>query len=101
MKAIINGKRYDTDTAREISSNGNDASYSDFRHWHEVRYRTKKGAWFVHGEGGPMSRWARSVNNGSTGGEGIIPLTDGEARDWLEKAKDTRSLELYFPVEDA
>jgi hypothetical protein len=103
MKAIINGKRYDTATAAEIASWGNGLGSSDFKNCDETLYRTKKGAWFLHGDGGAMTRWARAVSNGHTGGEGIQPLTPDEARGWLERHGMTSALEKHFSdtIEDA
>ena len=73
MIRIIEGKRYNTDTAEEILAldNGGYYSRSDFR-WEETSlYRTPKGVWFLAGRGGPMTRWAHAVGlNGQTGGEG-------------------------------
>jgi len=61
MKKIINGKRYDTETAQLIGS----ASYSnrtDFRFWSEELYRKKTGEFFLYGEGGPASKVDRPAS---------------------------------------
>ncbi len=85
MKQIINGKLYNTETAEKLGSD----SYgygSDFHHWQEALYRTKGGTYFIAGEGGPLSRYARSCGqNETSGGEGIRPLTEAEAREWMEE----------------
>lgn len=85
MKKIINGKVYDTGKAKELASD----SYSnsrDFRHWSEVLYQKRTGEFFLHGEGGPMSRYAERVEQNSwSGGEQIIPLTYDSARQWAEE----------------
>jgi hypothetical protein len=85
MKKIISGKVYDTDKAKELASD----SYSnsrDFRHWSEVLYQKRTGEFFLHGEGGPMSRYAERVEQNSwSGGEQIIPLTYDSARRWAEE----------------
>ena len=63
MKAIINGKRYDTETARFLCSLADSHVSRDFS-WHDTSlYRTSKGAFFVAGEGGPMSRWEGRVTS--------------------------------------
>lgn len=84
MKQIIDGKIYNTETATLIGECGNGLSCSDFDFVHEALYRTKKGRFFLAGEGGAKSRYARPVKNGTIGGEGIIPLTDGEALGWAQ-----------------
>src|SRR5690606_40408270 len=80
MKKIINGKRYDTETAQFIGS----ASYSnrtDFRFWSEELYRKKTGEFFLYGEGGPASKYGRKIEQNTwSGGEQIIPLTLKEDR---------------------
>lgn len=102
MKAIINGKRYDTATADLVAEWGNGLGGSDFRNCNEDLYRTKKGRWFLHGQGGAMTRWSRSVgNNGTCGGSGILPMTEDEAREWLEQHREVDAIEKFFPIEDA
>jgi hypothetical protein len=96
MKKIINGKKYDTDTAKILGS----AGYShpgDFNHWKETLYIKKTGEFFLHGIGGPMSKYAHRVSlNEWTGGEKIIPLTREEARKWIEKNLDVEEYEEIF-----
>ncbi len=98
MKAIINGKRYDTDKAALIASDGSAGlSRSDFQWWEEDLYLTKNGSWFVAGTGGALTKYAKPVgSNGTSGGERIIPLTAEEARDWLENSENYNSLEYHF-----
>jgi hypothetical protein len=96
MKRIINGKRYDTETATEVATWGH-GYRGDFDEVTETLYRTKSGAWFLHGEGGPNTRWRQTVGqNEWSGGEGIEPLTETEAREWLEAHGKTAELEEYF-----
>ena len=86
MKKIINGRLYDTDTAKEIAADGNGLSPRDFRSYSETLYLKRTGEYFLYGEGGPMTKYARSCGgNAWSGGSGIIPLTAEEAREWGEK----------------
>jgi hypothetical protein len=105
MKAIINGKRYDTETATCVAGDSGGQGKRDFRWYDEDLYLTKKGNWFLAGEGGPMSRWAEpgAGQNEVTSGEGIVPLTKQEAREWLERAEKWDCIEKYFgnAVQDA
>ena len=83
MKKIINGKKYDTDTARFLTSDGN--GRSDFSRCYEELYRKKTGEYFLYGSGGPMSKYSRAIDqNWQSGGEDIIPLTEAKARQWAE-----------------
>ena len=87
MKQIIKNKLYDTDTAKLI---GCDSSRtSDFSRWTEKLYRKRTGEYFIHGEGGPMSRYAVACgNNEWEGGSKIIPLSFEKACEWAEKHLD-------------
>ena len=104
MKAIIKGKRYNTETAEWIASYHNGCTTSDFKYLSEDLYRTKNGNWFIAGEGGPMTTYARHVGNGNkSGGKKIIPLTQDDVIQWLEQHEETEVLETYFPehIDDA
>ena len=88
MKKVINGSLYDTETAKLLGED----SYSnpgDFQHWVETLYRTKSGKYFLHGEGGAMTKYAVSVGqNEWSGGEKIIPLDLDSAQKWAEEHLD-------------
>jgi hypothetical protein len=98
MRRIIDGKRYDTSTATEICDCSPRGFYrNDFRFEDTQLYRTPRGSWFLAGEGGPMSRWARPVGlSGHTNGCGIQPLDADEARSMLERYGSAEDVEKYF-----
>jgi len=104
MKQIIDGLRYDTERAVLIGEAGWNGSRDDFHWWEAGLYRTESGRHFLAGKGGPMSRWARSVDSGGTSGsEGIIPLDIEETREWAEDHLSLEKLEEFFPdwIKDA
>lgn len=104
MKAIIGGKRYDTETATEVGHYANSYYAGDFHHYKEVLYKTTAGAWFLQGEGGGLSKYGVNVgNNGSCAGSALVPLSAADAREWLENTKNIEALEQYFgaEIEDA
>jgi hypothetical protein len=80
MKKIINGKRYDTETATEIASAWNGCSRTDFKFLLETLYTTDSGAWFLAAEGGAMTKYAKILEGGRarTGDRDILPLTPPE-----------------------
>lgn len=88
MKKVINGSLYDTETAKLLGED----SYSnprDFAHWRESLYRTKSGKYFLHGEGGAMTKYAVCVaQNEWSGGKKIIPLDLDSAQKWAEEHLD-------------
>ena len=69
MKAIINGKVYNTDTAIKLFENGTGYT-ANFSDWYEEYYVTKKGNFFMRYWGGAMTMYAESYNNGRTKSEG-------------------------------
>ena len=103
MKRIINGKRFNTETASEIVGWDNDYFHNDFKFCQESLYRTPKGVFFLHGKGGALSKYSQSCGNASTGGENIIPMTEDEVKEWLESTKNYNTMEELFngDIEDA
>lgn len=90
MKKVLTfeGKRrsYDTDTAKLLGEGGNGLSVRDFSHVREALYVTKVGAYFIHGEGGPMSKYSVQTDTNSwSGGSRITPITLDQAKEWAEK----------------
>ena len=99
MKKIINGKRYDTETAEYIGSTSWGDGPRDFNYWSEELYRMRTGEFFLHGEGGANSKYREEISmNSWSGGERIIPLTDEEAREWAEEYLDSEAYEKLFTV---
>ena len=86
MKKIINGKLYDTETAKRIDFITHGDGPRDFRYYYEALYKKRTGEYFLHGEGGPMSRYAEPLDqHGWTSGEKIIPLDYKSATQWGEE----------------
>jgi len=104
MKAIMNGKRYNTETAAELGvASANGMSVSDFKYWREGLYRTPKGAYFLSGEGGGLSQFAESSGNGWGWGTRVTVVTREQAIAWLERHELLTELEEHFAdaIEDA
>lgn len=101
MKKIINGKKYDTDTARKLASYGNGLLPNDFRCIEESLYQKKTGEYFLYGEGGPMTKYAVSCGNNSTTGSSMItPISEAEARAWVEEHANDLYEEIFGAVEE-
>lgn len=89
MKKIINGKLYNTETAQEVSSYSTNDSWSDFSHVEETLYKKRTGEYFLFGEGGPASKYARRVESNSwSSGSAIIPLSYDDAKQWAGNHMD-------------
>jgi hypothetical protein len=96
MKKTIAGKTYNTDTASQIANHAYGYA-SDFAHWDETLYQTKKGNYFLYGYGGPMTSYSTDLGNNSRGGgSDIRPMTEHEALRWCEQYEDESAIELHF-----
>lgn len=96
MKKIINGRLYNTETAKEVG----EYSYGgprDFDGYSETLYQKKTGEFFLFGEGGPNSKYSRQLSYNEIAGDArILPLTWEEARDWAERHLDDDEYEAVF-----
>lgn len=97
MKRIIEGKRYDTETAEKLHSWDNGIYGNDFRTQDETLHKTAKGAYFVHGRSGPMGPYAREMGNSKCEGEVLFLVSPEEAFDWLVKHDGEEVAEKFFP----
>jgi hypothetical protein len=104
MKAIIGGKRYDSETATRIGTYCPNHNPSDFRYLCEELYKTKSGLYFLAGEGGAMTEYKESTGSNSwSGGERITPMTPEEAFEWASRHLDAEKTEAEFAgmIQDA
>lgn len=98
MRKVIKGRLYDTDTAAHVAE-WQEGYCGDLAYCHETLYRKRTGEYFVHGEGGAMSRYSERCGQSEwQGGEGIRPLTYKEARVWLERHGSAEEFESEFGV---
>lgn len=96
MRKIVNGKIYDTTTAKYMCSVSCNLYGSDFA-WHDTSlYRSPKGQWFLAGEGNAYSMWGREGAGGCLPGDGVRLLSDDQARDILEAEDMDYLIEEYF-----
>lgn len=100
MKMIINGKKYDTETAKMVGSYDN-GYYGDYRYEEEELYLKKTGEFFLYGYGGALSKYASYYGDMRSEGRDITPLTLEEAKKWAMKHMDGDEYEEAFgPVEE-
>ncbi len=88
MIQVINGKRYNTETAQLVYKHWNGYNRSDFKYRSKCLYRTKNGAWFLHHDGGALSDMAISVSGGRGGSEAIEAIDADDAYGFLEAHSD-------------
>lgn len=104
MDKIINGKRYNTETAKFVGKReyGN---FGDFGRISEELYQKKTGELFLHCQGGPETGYGKRIGpNTWTGGECIIPEDDFsywfiDIREWVSENCDVATyVELFGAV---
>lgn len=101
MKKIINGRLYDTGTAKALGEWSSMADVRNFHWYKEQLFRKRTGEYFLYGIGGPMSRYAeRGRYGGWDGGEAITPLTAAKAREWAEEHLDSDAYAEIFGMPD-
>lgn len=97
MKKIINGKMYNTETAKEVATWSNSYNFDDFNYCEETLYKKKTGEYFLYGMGGALSKYARLCgSNGSGGGSEFVPLSENEAKEWMERYADAEDYIAEF-----
>lgn len=96
MKKIINGKRYDTATAKSLGAKSY-GTPGDFYYWKEELFKKKGGEFFLYGKGGARSKYSEAVGLSSwSGGDRIMPMTYKEAQDWAEEYLTADEYEEIF-----
>lgn len=101
MKKVINGKLYDTDTAKRLGSWDNEENYGDFGYTFEALYKTEAGAYFISYKGGAASKYARRFGNGRRGSEGVTLLTEADACRWCEEHDiEVDVIQKHFQISD-
>lgn len=94
MKKIINGRSYNTDTAKKLAHYYSDYAVNDFKRYEEELYRKKNGEYFLYGHGWGASPYAKYVPSaGYTEGEKIIPISYEYAKEWSEENLETEKYE--------
>lgn len=96
MKTRMNGKTYNTDTARRVGRWSNDLPTGDFKHRTEELYLKRTGEFFLYGEGGAATMFADVCDDDSTCfGWCITPVSRAKARIW---ARHHLSEEEYVSI---
>ena len=90
MQRVIDGRLYNTETAEHLAGYYNNKSASDFDLRDEDLYRTRKGSYFL------------ACRNGCrAGGDCILPMTEGEAKEWVEDYANDRYCDIFGTPEEA
>ena len=99
MKKVIDGKRYDTATAKCLGRWESDQDYQGLYHEEEELYLTKAGNYFLYCCGGSASRYNKKVEaNRWASGEQIHPISEERAQNWAKDRLDESEYELLFGI---
>ncbi|MCL1789836.1 MAG: hypothetical protein FWG40_00505 [Peptococcaceae bacterium] len=101
MKKVIEGKMYDTDTAKAVAFWDNNLGRTDFGWYSETLYKKKTGEFFLHGEGNANSKYTTPHGENSWGGgEETTPLSISEAQKWAERLDGDEYVKIFGDVEE-
>lgn len=96
MKKIINGKLYNTDTAKLLASWDNGIYPGDFCYVEENLYIKRTGEYFIGAKGGAMTKYASRCSDGFRGaGYAAIPMSEADAQEWCA---DHCSTDTYIRI---
>ena len=87
MRKILNGKAYDTDTAEMIAEWESSGNWGNPIRW-ETLYRKKTGEFFL------------LINNPYMSGLTISPISEFEARMWIEDCANEKYEEIFGTQEE-
>lgn len=97
LRRQVGGKIYDTQTAKFITTLVYRIDGDNWNNEYTQLFITKRGAFFIAGYGGSMSRWKRKARdgNGWVAGDGLTPIDVHEARRLMEEFSPDIA-EYYF-----
>ncbi|MBQ6371948.1 MAG: hypothetical protein IJJ22_02370 [Oscillospiraceae bacterium] len=98
MRAIINGKAYDTATAVRMGFWSNGRHYMDPYSKEETLFRKRTGEFFLLGQGGSETNYAERFGKEWTGSAKVMPLTFEEAENWSKEHLSKEEYELIFDL---
>lgn len=79
MQKIVNLRKYDTDRDNLVSEYSPILPVTASLWYRERLYQRQDGRWYLHGLGNRHSPWST---------EGIVPLTERGATQWLAERED-------------
>ena len=101
MKKIINGRLYDTETAKELAAVDNGYGVGNAFYSKTALFQKKTGEYFIYGEGGPMTEYGDSVGYNRTWGCRFEPVDEFDAQKWVEKNCDGDTyIDLFGDVDE-
>lgn len=101
MKKIINGRLYNTETAKKLAEFQSSRPCSDFEYFEEALYQKRTGEYFLAGRGNALSKYSKSDGDSLCSGERITPISYDQAQQWAERHISADSyIKLFGDPED-
>ena len=86
MKKKVKGLNYDTDTSTALAIHSNGNPYGSMYWFSEVLYISADGEYFLYGNGGAGTCYAKKYKNRCNApGEAIVPLTPDRTKIWTKQ----------------
>lgn len=100
MIKSIEGKTYNSSSAKLIGYWTNaETVEGDANFIYEALHRKRTGEYFLHGKGGPATRYGKRSKGASwKKSESIIPLTKQQAKDWAKEHLSDAEYEMEFEI---
>jgi hypothetical protein len=97
MRKIIDGKVYDSETAKKIGQWKNDYTCDHSNYCEESLFLKKTGEFFIHGYGGTMSKYAKKNGNNKWSDSSVIkPIPFAKAKKWAMEMLNGEEYEANF-----
>ena len=96
MEKIIKGRKYNTDTATSICTYDNGLPNGDFNYISEELFVKRTGEYFLYCIGGAKTKYAKSDGDMICAGSTIIPISDEQAKKFVENYSTSDVYEEYF-----
>lgn len=96
MKKIIDGKTYNTETAKKLADFESGWNPTDAYYYYEELFQKRTGEYFLAGRGQALSKYSEIDSGTSFGSEKIIPLTYNLAKQWAETNLESEEYEKIF-----
>jgi hypothetical protein len=96
MQKVINGTKYDTDSAELVAQHMSRKLYSDNDCASESLYRTEKGNWFILADASSELKYGNRDCKVVGEKKWLVPFTEEKAQRWLERNDQFEQLNKWF-----
>lgn len=98
MKKIIDGVKYNTETAKEIATWDNSIRYGEKEYEFEALYIKSTGEYFLFAKGAAESRYSENIIDANVPNSLIIPFSKERAKEWCLESLSKEEYEAIWGV---